>query len=130
MKQSSQDDQVKAIHDMWRIFAIGENSVVELRAIWPSGIKPSQFTKSKLFHASKYSRSDEFKEAVQLEALRLNAIGYNVYTSLNPIKDGFSEGSVHDARSGPVCLNSDLSILSGISADSHAASLTVGSITA
>ena len=33
-------------------------------------------------------------------------------------------------RSGPVCLNSDLSILSGISADSHAASLTVGSITA
>ena len=33
-------------------------------------------------------------------------------------------------RSGPVCLNSDLSILSGISADSYAASLTVGSITA
>ena len=35
-----------------------------------------------------------------------------------------------EMRSGPVCLNSDLSILSGISADSHAASLTVGSITA
>jgi hypothetical protein len=33
-------------------------------------------------------------------------------------------------RSGPVYLNSSLSILSGISADSHAASLTVGSITA
>jgi hypothetical protein len=35
-----------------------------------------------------------------------------------------------DFRSGPNCLNSDLSILSGISADSQAASSTVGSITA
>jgi NAD(P)-dependent dehydrogenase (short-subunit alcohol dehydrogenase family) len=33
-------------------------------------------------------------------------------------------------RSGPNCLNSKPSILSGISADSHAASSTVGSITA
>ncbi|WP_371130406.1 N-acetyltransferase family protein [Nitrosospira multiformis] len=33
-------------------------------------------------------------------------------------------------RSGPNCLNSHLSILSGISADFHAASLTVGNITA
>ena len=40
-----------------------------------------------------------------------------------------NNGAINN-RSGPVCLNSDLSILSGISADSHAASLTVGSITA
>jgi hypothetical protein len=33
-------------------------------------------------------------------------------------------------RSGPIRLNSRLSFLSGFSADSHAASLTVGSITA
>ena len=33
-------------------------------------------------------------------------------------------------RSGPIRLNSSPSFLSGISADSHAASLTVGSITA
>ena len=33
-------------------------------------------------------------------------------------------------RSGPTRLNSSLSFLSGFSADSHAASLTVGSITA
>ena len=97
MKQPSQDDPVKAIRDMWRIFAIGENSVVELRALWPLGIKPSQSTESKLFHASKYSNLNLFRDAVELEALRLNAIGYNVYTSLNSIKDGFSEGSVHDA---------------------------------
>ena len=43
-------------------------------------------------------------------------------------KRGWTNGTLY--RSGPVCLNSDLSILSGISADSHAASLTVGSITA
>ena len=63
MKQSSQDDPVKAIRDMWRIFAIGENSVVELRALWPLGIKPSQSTESKLFHASKYSNLNLFREA-------------------------------------------------------------------
>ena len=33
-------------------------------------------------------------------------------------------------RSGPICLNSSPSFLSGFSADSHAASLSVGSITA
>jgi len=32
-------------------------------------------------------------------------------------------------RSGPVCLNNFSAILSGITAESHAASLTVGSIT-
>ena len=96
MKQPSQDDQVKAISDMWRIFAIGKNSVVELRAIWPSGIKPSQSTKPKLFDASKYLNLNSFREAVELEALRLNVIGYNVYTPLNPVKNGFSEGSVRD----------------------------------
>ena len=47
---------------------------------------------------------------------------------INP--DKFKWENVIKERSGPVCLNSDLSILSGISADSHAASLTVGSITA
>ncbi len=36
----------------------------------------------------------------------------------------------HAQRSGPIRLNSSLSFLSGFSADSHAASLTVGSITA
>lgn len=33
-------------------------------------------------------------------------------------------------RSGPICLNSSPSFLRGFSVDSHAASLTVGSITA
>ncbi len=46
--------------------------------------------------------------------------------------EAYQNGAISDTsyRSGPDCLNSNLSILSGISAESHAASLTVGSITA
>jgi hypothetical protein len=41
-----------------------------------------------------------------------------------------SRGVLHELRGGPIRLNSSPSFLSGFSADYHAASLTVGSITA
>ena len=68
------------------------------------------------------SESGRINLAVKYGAktLPLNKKGANAIEVIN----------ADELRSGPVCLNSDLSILSGISADSHAASLTVGSITA
>ena len=72
-----------------------------------------------------------YHSAVYHFGVEPSAIGLCIDQYSEPLSRVIAEsGDRFAVRSGPVCLNSDLSILSGISADSHAASLTVGSITA
>ena len=85
------------IKNLWRIIATGPDSILELRAIWPDAITPTQPPKTKCFHAVEYESLDACKKAFEVEALTLNDRGYNVYIVMNPISKSFKGRSVSDA---------------------------------
>ena len=85
------------IRNLWRIIATGSNSILELRAIWPEGITPTQHPMTKCFHAVEYESLDECKKAFEVEALALNDRGYNIYIVMNPISKTFKGRSASDA---------------------------------
>ena len=85
------------IKNLWRIIATGSNSILELRAIWPEGITPTQHPMTKCFHAVEYESLDACKKAFEVEALALNDRGYNIYIVMNPISKTFKGSSASDA---------------------------------
>ena len=85
------------IKNLWRIIATGSNSILELRAIWPEGITPTQHPMTKCFHAVEYESLDACKKAFEVEALALNDRGYNIYIVMNPISKTFKGRSASDA---------------------------------
>jgi hypothetical protein len=85
------------IKKMWRIIATGSSSVLELRALWPTGIAPSKPPLTKHFRAKDHSTVVNCKAAFEAEALRLNSLGYNIYIVMNPISESFQGKSVVDA---------------------------------
>lgn len=58
-------EQATAIKQMWRIFAAGSDSVLELRAIWPKGVGDSKPPKFKHFRATSYQSVDALKAAFE-----------------------------------------------------------------
>lgn len=89
-------DQNTEIKKMWRIIGTGNASILELRAIWPSGIQPIKPALTKHFKAREFTNIDACKSAFETEALRLNAIGYNLYAVMNPIKPTFTGNAAGD----------------------------------
>ena len=85
------------IKNLWRIIATGSNSILELRAIWPEGITPTQHPMTKCFHAVEYESLDACKKTFEVEALALNDRGYNIYIVMNPISKTFKGRSASDA---------------------------------
>ena len=85
------------IKNLWRIIATSPNSILELRAIWPDGITPTQPPMTKCFHAVEYESLDACKKAFEVEALTLNDCGYNIYIVMNPISNKFKGRSASDA---------------------------------
>ena len=51
------------IKKMWRIIGTNESSILELRAIWPSGIETIKPALTKVFRASDHSGVDACKAA-------------------------------------------------------------------
>ena len=86
---NNQSAQVE-IKKLWHIKAIGSKSVLEIRAINGKEILV------KTLKGSDYYSTDELKLAFENEALRLNAAGYNIYYVMNPIREGFVNGSAKD----------------------------------
>ena len=84
------------IQKMWRIFPVGESSILELRALPPKGMQPKKYPVTKQFRAANFENVDACKRAFEREALRLNALGYNVYIVMNPIRADFSGTSAGD----------------------------------
>ena len=78
------------IKKMWRIFYADNDSVFELRALWPKGVPNKKPPVVQHYKVSSYSSLDACKEAFEKDALSLNAKGYNVYTLLNPLNPAFS----------------------------------------
>jgi hypothetical protein len=84
------------IKKMWQIFAVGAKSVLELRALVPKGGFLKAKPVIKQFRASEYKSIEECKCAFEDGALQLNALGYNIYIVMNPIKSGFTGYSAGD----------------------------------
>lgn len=85
------------IKKMWRMFALGSNSILELRALSPLGITPKLKPITKHFRVADCKSMDYCRLAFEEEALRLNALGYNIYIVMNPIKADFDGHAACDA---------------------------------
>jgi hypothetical protein len=83
-------DAATEIKNMWTIFAVGPDSVIELRALSPKGATYPKSAQIKHFRAVSYASVSTCKEAVEMAALDLNDQGFNVYTVMNPIRPDFA----------------------------------------
>lgn len=77
------------IQKMWRIFYADDNSVFEMRALWPKGVPNKQPPVVRHYKVSNYPSLDACKAAFEQDVLSLNAKGYNIYTLLNPLNPEF-----------------------------------------
>jgi len=82
------NDEIKK---MWQIFAVGKDSILELRAL-----ASDKVAIVKLFRADQFGSTDDLKVAFEQAALKLNERGYNIYTVMNPIKTDFQVESARD----------------------------------
>lgn len=85
------------IKNLWQIIAVGNKSLLELRALWPSGAPNTKPPTSKHFYVPNYGSKELCKEAFEAAALKLNAIGYNIYIVMNPIRPTLASGNAKDA---------------------------------
>ena len=88
------NDEIKKL---WQIIVIGTTSILELRALWPAGPLLAKPPVTKHFRAKDFEAVELCKTAFEAEALRLNAIGYNIYIVMNPIADSFTANAVKDS---------------------------------
>ena len=72
--------------EIWAVFGASEPHSLEVRSIWPSGIKPGKPTLSRVFDPVVYQDSQAFCKAVEAYVAEQNMLGYNMYATLNPIK--------------------------------------------
>jgi hypothetical protein len=84
------------VQKMWLIIGTTESSILELRAIWPSGMQPAKPALTIHFRVGNLGGIDTCKSAFEAEALRLNALGYNIYIVMNPIVPTFAGSAVKD----------------------------------
>lgn len=88
--------QTEEIKKLWQIKATGSSSIIELRAIKKQADKKSEIV-TKLFKGKDFNSVDDLHMAFEQEALRLNALSYNIYVVMNPINESFVGGSAGDA---------------------------------
>jgi len=81
------------IHHTWVYKMTTSDGVLELRAIDPTG---KMYPVVKPYYGLKYQTKELMLLAFEADALALNARGYNIYTTLNPIKPNFKGQTVSD----------------------------------
>jgi len=87
------NDAATEIKNQWKIIATGPSSVLELRALCPfRRYRP----KTLHFRAKEHVSVDACREAFEAKALELNAVGYNIYIVMNPIRPDFKGGAATD----------------------------------
>lgn len=86
------------IEKIWQLIAVSQDSVLELRALWPKGIGENRAPVFRHFIASNYASKSKMQEAFETAALDLNRRGYNIYVVMNPIRSDFTgPGCAKDA---------------------------------
>ncbi len=86
----SEPDPCNEIKKVWHVLALGNDSVLELRALWPKDVPSKKGVVINHICARDYQTLDDCKYAFEQRALQLNTSGYNVYTVMNPIHPQFS----------------------------------------
>jgi hypothetical protein len=81
------------VYEMWAIFNDPDAPVIEIRCIWPKGIEPSRNTTSRCFDQAQYQSKQAFRSAVESYVTQMNLQGYNLYSTLNPLKAGIGQFS-------------------------------------
>ena len=81
------------VHEMWTVFSDPDVPVIEIRCIWPKGIEPSRGITSKCFDQAQYQSEQAFRSAVESYVEKMNLQGYNLYSTLNPLKAGMGQFS-------------------------------------
>jgi len=81
------------VHEMWTLFDDPDVQVIEIRCIWPKGIEPSRGTTSRCFDQAQYQSGLAFRSAVESYVTQMNQQGYNLYSTLNPLKAGIGQFS-------------------------------------
>ena len=81
------------VHEMWTVFDDPDVPVIEIRCIWPKGIQPSRGTTSRCFDQAQYQSEQAFRSAVESYVTQMNQQGYNLYSTLNPLKAGMGQFS-------------------------------------
>jgi hypothetical protein len=90
--------QNATLSDVWRLIAVGTDSVLELRPIWPKGIPHPKPVYPIHFRVKEYESIAACMTAFEAKALELNRQGFNVYTMMNPIRTDFAgPGAAKDA---------------------------------
>lgn len=84
------EDQQVEIRKTWSIFHVHAERPISLRAIWPKGFSGSKKIRNVTFTAKKYPNIADRQKAFEDMALKLNAMGYNIYIVLNPIDPSFA----------------------------------------
>lgn len=96
----SEPDPRNEIKKVWHILALGNASVLELRALWPKGVLGKKKVVVNHICARDYQTLEDCKGAFEEMALQLNTSGYNVYTVMNPIHPNFT--GVHAAKDSDI----------------------------
>ena len=84
------------VGEIWAVFDDPQALVIEVRCIWPKGIEPVQPTLSRCFDSSRYPGQGAFRAAVEAYVIQMNQQGYNMYATLNPLREGM--GTNESAR--------------------------------
>jgi hypothetical protein len=85
-------NQCEEIKKAWGIFEVGPDSVLEMRAIGPTGSADVRGARTSHFRGADYHSVDELKADFEKLALQLNSAGYNIYTVMNRIRPDFPCG--------------------------------------
>ena len=87
-------DQKAELKRLWELFQPENIQLFELRAIDPS---PAMRPRIEHFRATKYDCLASLQGAFENRALELNQAGYNIYSTLNPVKPDFCSAAAKDA---------------------------------
>jgi hypothetical protein len=87
--------QEEEIHKTWSIFTVGQDNPLHLRAIWGKGVPDQQPSKNFTYTAKNYPSIADRQKAFVDKALKLNGLGYNIYTTVNPV-DPLFKGDEHN----------------------------------
>jgi hypothetical protein len=96
----TKSDPCNEIKKVWQILALGNDSVLEIRALWPKGVPSKKGAVINHICACDYKTLDDCRRAFEAKVLHLNTSGYNVYTVMNPIHPHFT--GVHAAKDSDI----------------------------
>jgi hypothetical protein len=82
--------QNTALSDVWRLIAVGTDSVLELRPVWGKKVPNPKKSRSFHFRMRDYESVEACKKAFESKVIELNQQGFNVYTVMNPIRPDFA----------------------------------------